>query len=161
FLTFVERELLPYLDRTYRTDTTQRTLMGHSLGGYFTLFALVEALKTRRYAFATYVAASPTLLYGQEYLLRELAQLTPSPLPHPLKVYLTSGAQELGTSVEGRATRAAFQRALALLQAPTLAALHVAHYLYPGYRHLDTAVPTFATRPAEWEKAASPTPSAR
>lgn len=161
FLSFVERELIPYLDRTYRTDTTQRTLMGHSLGGYFTLFALVEALKTRRYTFSTYVAASPTLLYDQEYLLHELAQLTPPPLPYPLSVYLTSGTQELGPSEEGRATKAAFERALALLQAPAFAAVHVDHHRYPGYRHLDTAVPTFTTRPAEWEHAALPPPLVR
>jgi predicted alpha/beta superfamily hydrolase len=159
FLSFIEQELLPYLDRTYRTDPTQRTLMGHSLGGYFTLFALVEALKTGRYAFATYVAASPTLLYDQGYLLRELAQLTP--LPHPLRVYLTSGTQELGSSEEGRATKAAFERALTLLQAPAFAALHVAYHLYPGYRHLDTAVPTFTTRPAEWEHVAGPPSTVR
>jgi predicted alpha/beta superfamily hydrolase len=160
FLTFVERELLPYLDRTYRTDSTQRTLMGHSLGGYFTLFALVEALKTHRYAFSAYVAASPTLTYANEYLLHELARLPP-PLAPPLRVYLTAGEQELSASTEGRATRAAFQRVLALLQAPALASLHVAYYLYPTYRHLDTAVPTFATRPMRWGQPPEATPSAR
>jgi predicted alpha/beta superfamily hydrolase len=159
FLSFVEQELLPYLDRTYRTDTTQRTLMGHSLGGYFTLFALVEALKTGRHAFATYVAASPTLLYDQGYLLRELAQLPP--LPHPLRVYLTSGTQELGSSAEGRATKAAFERIVALLRAPAFADWHIAHHLYPGYRHLDTAVPTFTTRPTKWEHALGPPPTVR
>jgi predicted alpha/beta superfamily hydrolase len=161
FLRFVEQELLPYLDRTYHTDTTQRTLMGHSLGGYFTLFALVEALKTGRHAFATYVGASPMLLYAQAYLLRELAQVNPPPLPHPLRVYLTSGTQELGSSAEGRATKAAFEQALALLQTPAFAAWRVVYHLYPGYRHLDTAVPTFTTRPAEWEHAAVPAPSMR
>jgi len=161
FLSFVEQELLPYLDRTYRTDTTQRTLMGHSLGGYFTLFALVEALKTGRHAFSAYVAASPTLVYDQGYLLHELAQLTSPPPPNPLSVYLTSGTQEVGTSEEGRATKAAFERALALLQAPAFAAWHVAYHLYPGYQHLDTAVPTFTTRPAEWGHAAGPPPRVR
>lgn len=55
---------------------------------------------------------SPTLLYDQEYLLRELARLTPPPPSHPFGVYLTSGTQELGTSGEGRATKATFERAL-------------------------------------------------
>ncbi len=154
FLAFIEGTLLPYLDRTYRTDTTQRTLLGHSLGGYFTLWALSEALRTHRYPFATYVAASPTLLYADAYLLRELAGVSPA-APPPLRVYLTSGTQELSASAEGRATRAALARLLALLRNPSFAPLHVGYHAYPGYRHLDTAVPTFTTRPAEWDNPAA------
>jgi hypothetical protein len=98
-------------------------------------------------------------LYDQGYLLRELAQLPP--LPHPLRVYLTSGTQELGSSAEGRATKAAFERIVALLRAPAFADWHIAHHLYPGYRHLDTAVPTFTTRPTKWEHALGPPPTVR
>jgi predicted alpha/beta superfamily hydrolase len=152
FLTFVEDILLPYLDRTYRIDSTQRTLLGHSLGGYFTLWALSEALRTHRYPFAAYVAASSTLLYANAYLLHELARARP--VTPPLQVYLTSGTQEVGASAEGRAMREALTRLLVLLQTPTLANLRVGFHLYPGYRHLDTALPTFTTRPAEWDKSA-------
>jgi hypothetical protein len=74
---------------------------------------------------------------------------------------LTSGTQELGSSAEGRATKAAFERILVLLQAPAFAAWHVAYHLYPGYRHLDTAVPTFTARPAEWEHVAGPPSTVR
>lgn len=151
FLTFVQDVLLPYLDRTYRIDSTQRTLLGHSLGGYFTLWALSEALRTHRYPFAAYVAASPTLLYADAYLLHELASVK-LVTPPPLRVYLTSGTQELGASAEGRATHEALRRLLVLLRTPPLANLRVGSYLYPGYRHLDTALPTFITRPAEWDK---------
>jgi predicted alpha/beta superfamily hydrolase len=152
FLTFVEGTLLPYLDRTYRTDITQRTLLGHSLGGYFTLWALSEALRTHRYSFATYVAASPTLRYADAYLLHELASVgAVAAAPPPLRVYLTCGTEELGDSPESRATRVAVAQLLALLQGPAFAALHVGYHLYLGYRHLDTAVPTFTTRPAEWD----------
>jgi predicted alpha/beta superfamily hydrolase len=152
FLAFVEGTLLPYLDRSYRTDTTQRTLLGHSLGGYFTLWALSEALRTHRYSFATYVAASPTLLYADAYLLHELANAGAAAVaPPPLRVYLTSGTQELRASTEGRATRAAVAQLLTLLRGPAFANLRVGYHSYPGYRHLDTAVPTFTTRPAEWD----------
>jgi predicted alpha/beta superfamily hydrolase len=38
FLSFVEKELIPFIDKRYHTDTSNRTIMGHSLGGFFTLF---------------------------------------------------------------------------------------------------------------------------
>ena len=33
FLDFLEHELIPFIDRTYRTNTSDRGLLGHSLGG--------------------------------------------------------------------------------------------------------------------------------
>ncbi|HTI92847.1 MAG TPA: alpha/beta hydrolase-fold protein, partial [Puia sp.] len=51
FLGFIEKELIPFVDRTYRTDTTSRTIMGHSLGGYFTLYALERELVERNNRF--------------------------------------------------------------------------------------------------------------
>jgi predicted alpha/beta superfamily hydrolase len=145
FLAFLERELLPYLDRTYRTDTTQRTLMGHSLGGYFTLFALVEGLKANRVRFTRYVAASPSLYYANQYLLRELAALTrTTPVP-PLGVWLTIGGQEPLDTAEGRANQAAFQEVLTGLSSAKFFALSVERTVYPGFGHMETAVPTFTT----------------
>ncbi|MCP4147202.1 MAG: alpha/beta hydrolase [bacterium] len=41
FYNFLKNELVPYVDKHYRTDNTNgRTLIGHSVGGYFTLFAM-------------------------------------------------------------------------------------------------------------------------
>ncbi|WP_324680563.1 alpha/beta hydrolase-fold protein [Hymenobacter sp. GOD-10R] len=159
FLAFLEQELLPYLDRTYRIDSTHRTLMGHSLGGYFTLFALVEELNAKRARFSQYVAASPSLYYANQYLLQALAALTPTAPSQPLRVRLTIGSQEMTTTAEGRANQAAFQEALALLSARKLAPLTVEHTVYPGYRHLETAVPTF-TMSLQQGKQTQPTEAA-
>jgi predicted alpha/beta superfamily hydrolase len=37
FLDFLEHELIPLIDRTYRTNPSDRGLLGHSLGGEFAL----------------------------------------------------------------------------------------------------------------------------
>jgi len=42
FYNFVKHELLPFIDQHYRTDTTDRTLLGHSLGGTFTTYCLFQ-----------------------------------------------------------------------------------------------------------------------
>ena len=57
FLDFLEHELIPFIDRTYRTNTSDRGLLGHSLGGSFALFALEQ----RPALFQRIVAASPAM----------------------------------------------------------------------------------------------------
>ena len=42
FYNFVQHELLPFIDNNYRTNTTDRTILGHSLGGTFTTYCLFQ-----------------------------------------------------------------------------------------------------------------------
>jgi hypothetical protein len=42
FYQFLTQELMPEIESTYPTDTTRRTLLGHSLGGYFALYSLFD-----------------------------------------------------------------------------------------------------------------------
>jgi predicted alpha/beta superfamily hydrolase len=56
FTTFLTTEVLPYIDREYRT-LPYRTLIGHSLGGRFALLALCRAPT----AFSATIAISPSL----------------------------------------------------------------------------------------------------
>lgn len=56
FTNFLVSELLPYVDREYRT-LPYRTLIGHSLGGRFALLALCRAPR----AFSATIAISPSL----------------------------------------------------------------------------------------------------
>jgi hypothetical protein len=69
FHQFICRELLPCIDGIYSTDTTDRTIMGHSLGGYFTLYALKKDMENPIPVFTKYVAASPSLEYANGYLV--------------------------------------------------------------------------------------------
>lgn len=57
FLAFLGNELLPFIDTNYRTDPTNRVLLGNSLGGLFTLYTLF----TRPGLFRGYVASSPAV----------------------------------------------------------------------------------------------------
>lgn len=64
FLRFLETELIPWVDSHYRT-TDYRMLFGHSAGGYFTLYTLLES----PHIFSAYIAASPALHWNDEYIL--------------------------------------------------------------------------------------------
>ncbi len=42
FFSFVAQELIPYIDREFRTDPNDRTLAGFSMGGTFVLYAMFQ-----------------------------------------------------------------------------------------------------------------------
>lgn len=57
FLDFIADDLMPEIGRRLPADPERAALVGHSLGGYLTLHALL----TRPRLFATYVAGSPSI----------------------------------------------------------------------------------------------------
>jgi predicted alpha/beta superfamily hydrolase len=71
FLNFMQNELVPMIDQKFSSDTTKRILTGHSLGGYFAMFTLLNDLKENKNLFHGYIAASPSLHYNHNYLLRQ------------------------------------------------------------------------------------------
>ena len=56
FLQFLQEELIPDIESNYRVDPAVRTLMGDSLGGAFSLYALFNAADT----FGQIIASSPS-----------------------------------------------------------------------------------------------------
>lgn len=55
FLSVLQKEIFPFIEANYSADKTDRTLMGCSLGGLFTLYTLF----THPQLFQRYIAASP------------------------------------------------------------------------------------------------------
>jgi predicted alpha/beta superfamily hydrolase len=64
FVSFLERELIPYIDAHYRV-TDQRTLIGQSLGGLLATQVLLE----KPQLFRDYVIVSPSLWWNKEAML--------------------------------------------------------------------------------------------
>lgn len=67
FVTFIEKELKPIIERNYKIDRKRQSLFGHSFGGLFTLHVLF----TRPDLFQTYVAASPSIWWNDRSILQE------------------------------------------------------------------------------------------
>jgi predicted alpha/beta superfamily hydrolase len=59
FLSFVAEEVVPYIEKNYRTRP-YRLLVGHSLGGLFAVYAMVARPKL----FGGYIAADPSLYWN-------------------------------------------------------------------------------------------------
>lgn len=132
FYRFIQSELIPYIDKTYRTDTTNRTLMGHSFGGYFTLYALLRDCMTTP-SFNNYVAASPSLSYAAYYLMKQFESLSfnRKDAKRPI-LFLTMGEREVETD---------FNRFSELLRKGNM--IRLESKVYKDLEHMGTAVPTF------------------
>ena len=66
FLDFIEKELIPYIDKKYPT-INHRTLVGHSIGG----LAVVNTLINRPQLFNNYLAIDPSLWWDNQTLLKK------------------------------------------------------------------------------------------
>ncbi len=70
FTAFVKQELVPFIDTNYRTEP-YRILSGHSLGGLFT----VRALLTTGDLFGAFIAGSPSLYWNDQAVI-QLAEMS-------------------------------------------------------------------------------------
>jgi len=70
FLSFLHEHLLPTVEARYRVDASQRLLAGHSAGGLFTLYALLEQPDL----FQSYLALSPATFWGNRLLFERERQ---------------------------------------------------------------------------------------
>jgi predicted alpha/beta superfamily hydrolase/peptidoglycan/xylan/chitin deacetylase (PgdA/CDA1 family) len=90
FLEAIEQEILPFVDRHYRTLPRDRTLVGHSFGGLFAAWTML----THPDIFDNYVIVSPSIWYDDEMLLRLEEELAKDRRALPARAYLCAGSRE-------------------------------------------------------------------
>ena len=94
FSRFISGQLIPLIDGKYRTLQVGRTLAGHSFGGYFALYALLDQTQRNQPAFSNFVSASPSLWYNHFYLDRLSDTLKLRKSLDTLNLYLSVGGLE-------------------------------------------------------------------
>ena len=67
FLNFIEKELIPYIDNNYRTESI-RTLVGHSLGGLLTLNSYMD----RNSIFDAYISMDPSIWWDEAMMKKKV-----------------------------------------------------------------------------------------
>jgi uncharacterized protein len=94
FLDFLTGELRTEIGKRYRINPDRQSLFGHSLGGLFGLYALY----TRPQAFYAIVAASPSLEWNEQGVLREerefAARLTSGRIGKVSRLMVVVGARD-------------------------------------------------------------------
>ncbi len=92
FYRFLKEELAPVVESSYAVDTTQRTLMGHSYAGYFTLHQMMNYVDDPFYV--NLAALSPVLWYGNDNLFYMEEAINDAGTSLPFKLYLGVGELE-------------------------------------------------------------------
>lgn len=87
FLSFLANELLPFVDRTYRTRP-YRLLIGHSFGGLFAIYALT----TKPALFQGYIVADPSIYWNNDALIRQAQAFFANTRSLPADFYLTASS---------------------------------------------------------------------
>lgn len=97
FLEFLVETLKPRISGQHPINPDRETLFGHSLGGLFTLHALFKAPGS----FDTYLAASPSMGFGDRVIVREAEAFRP-PVAGPRPNLLVTMGQFESQSLEDR-----------------------------------------------------------
>lgn len=146
FLSFLEKDVVPMIEKEYRADTSDRILLGHSLGGYFTTYALLQNLLGENNCFNSYIAASPSLHYNNYFLLEQLREVRgPDSRSKKIKAYITFGGSEDKDNSEPGMIKldelsARLQTSLGEKQTGVL---KFKSDIFSNLDHIDTPIPTF------------------
>jgi len=142
FFSFIKNELIPNIDTGYSIDTTNRILMGHSLGGYFTLYALQQSLAGKYSIFSSYIAASPSTHYNHNYLLTQFGKVGEE-TQDKTKLYVTFGGLEDNEEEEEDLTMLKTNQILSALSTSLKSRINYKGDIYSNLGHMDTQFPTF------------------
>lgn len=92
FLQFIDEELTPFIDSNYRTQPSERSIAGWSLGGYFALYSLFRNPEIfNRYIAISPVIADADLLPGAYLLSQAEQEFADNPTPLFAKLFLANG----------------------------------------------------------------------
>ncbi|WLH14993.1 alpha/beta hydrolase-fold protein [Pseudomonas hefeiensis] len=139
FLDFIEQRLMPRVNERFKVDQDQRSLVGHSFGGMFGVYALF----TRPALFQHVVAVSPSLWWLDRYLLAPERAFTER--AHAGQVDLTHSSLTLLLGERDMVQEIQDARALQLrLQALSQYGLRSDFQIEPGEDHMSVPfrVPT-------------------
>ena len=133
FLSVIEREIIPLVERDYRATPSYRVLAGSSLGGLFTLYAMLA----RPGLFTAYVAASPAAQWADDWLLRFEEEFHKSGKPLAGRLFVTAAEDEVEMILEGA------KRFDARLRTRELTGLRYEFRLIEGERHAGTKAESY------------------
>ena len=86
FLNFIEKELVPYIDKKYKTEPF-RTLIGHSLGGLLTLNSYMD----KNSVFNAYISLDPSIWWNEEMMKNKVDSISSISLDK--KLYIATANQ--------------------------------------------------------------------
>jgi hypothetical protein len=90
FVRFFENELIPLIDHHFRTLAGNRTIVGHSIGGFFCAYVLFK----HPALFSKYLIVSPSLWYSNEVIFEYEKEFAETQKAMNAVVFLSTGKDE-------------------------------------------------------------------
>ena len=147
FLGFISGALIPEIEGAYHCDTAHRILMGHSLGGYFVVYALLQQLVKQHHCFSGFIAASPSLYYNHYYLLQQISALPLAKLhAGKLRLYITYGGfedEEEADQPDIEPNKKTIARLSALFDSGKQGAVGLKIETFSNLAHMDMPIPSY------------------
>lgn len=144
FLDFLTEEVVPFVEERYDVAEEGATLFGSSLGGLFTLYAMLE----RPEAFDAYIAVSPAIWWDDAEIMKRVEAVASARDDLDAKLFLAVGSNEERTDLPALApfkmvsNLEAFAQALRSRDHPSL---DITTFIADGESHT-TVVPVALTR---------------
>ncbi len=102
FLSFFRHELKPFIEKSYKVDKEDATIIGASFGGLFAAYALFHEPET----FQRYILSSPSLWWDRHWLLAAEKRFAEKRLSLPARVFIGVGGRENERDEEAALARA-------------------------------------------------------
>ena len=90
FLSALETEIIPYVEKEFRADASYRVLGGYSFGGLFALYVLFE----RPGLFQAYVVPSPACNWADGWIAKRETEFAEKNRVLPVRLFLTAAEKE-------------------------------------------------------------------
>jgi uncharacterized protein len=129
FLSFLRTELLPFIETSYRADSTDRAIAGYSYGGLFVLYALLS----QPGIFRRYAASSPFVEWDGQFLLKLEADFASRHRALAARLFMSTGSLEEDA--------AGIKNTEAILRARNYAGFHQEFLVFDGETHLSVVAP--------------------
>ena len=134
FLRVLTKEVLPDIDRRYRTSD-DRTLTGFSLGGLFGAYALFEAPGT----FRRMILGSPAFYWDDTVILKIEEQFAAARKPLHTRVFIAAGGAEGQSDM-----LEPFQRFVSVVNSRKYEGLFLESHIFEDETHMSSAAPIAA-----------------
>lgn len=97
FLLFIQKELIPFIENEYRVSKNDRGISGYSLGGLFTIYAMLNAPEIFKY----YFAGSPSFWWDEELIFGMEEEFSKNHNNLDAHLYMSVGEYESLSMLEG------------------------------------------------------------
>lgn len=131
FLSFLRDELIPFIDENYRT-TDFRSLEGHSLGGLFAAYALMEEPSL----FDAHVIIAPAFWWNGEEIIKRASTFFPAHKTLEASLYFGIGKND------GNGMRRELGRFVTAIEAASPTGLRWFHQEFSGEGHMSAPLLT-------------------